>query len=213
MAAAAALAATSLVFGSATPASATTVVERSTKTVKVSSTKTYYSKDIKRCLRVTISGTMKVIYVRSKDYRGGDYQSLTNPTIHAPKMVLRTTKSCSSTKAAKISKAKLTQSFSYYQCGGTLAYSVSYPLTVGIAFTPSCGNRKAIQRTTGYSKNASSFTQSNSNSKGVVKRVSYGPTSTKVTSCVAMGAVVTAWQPANKSDSVKLNLGKACVSV
>ena len=193
-------------------AASPTIVEKSTKTVNFTKTGQYYSSAVKRCLKVKVTGTMKVQYVRSTDYLGNDYQSLTNPTIHAPKMVLSTTSSCSTSAGANLSSAKLTQTFSYYACGGSVSYSAGYPLSVGISWTPECGNRQAINRSMELSGPASVFTQANSNSVGTVKKVVSGRTSTSVKTCVAVGTLVTA-RVGSTGDNVKIDAGDICVTV
>ena len=194
-------------------AASTTIVEQATKSVPFSRTVTFYASDIKRCLKVTVTGTMKVQYLRTKDYLGNDYQSLTNPKIYSPKMTLKTTASCGSTTPAKVSGVKLTQSFSYHTCGGSVTYSVSYPLTVGIAWTPECGSRSAITRSMGFSVTSDSFTQANPDGVGTVRKVVSGRTSTAVRSCVAIGTLVTAKNPATVGVNVKLDAGDICVTV
>ena len=198
----------------ATPAQAnsTTIVAQSTKSVNYSKTKNIYSPAIKRCIRVTATGKMSVSYLRTTDYLGGDYQSLTNPKLTSMKLSVVTTKTCSSSTRAAVSKLQMTQAYSYYKCDGDVSYSVGYPWSAGISWTYTCGNVKAMKRTTSYSS-GSSFSQSNSNIVGTVHKVSYGVTSSTVTSCVAASALVTAWYPSTNSDTMKFGLGSICISV
>ena len=187
------------------------------KTITKSFTKksSFYSSPLSRCVHTKITGEMSAFYVRStQSYpTPADYQSLQDPRVKDLTMTVRTTRTCAAGSArAKVTKATLHQSYYYWKCSSDPSISVSYPWSVGVSATPTCGNEKVARRTTTYDVRRAKFVQYNSGVRATWDKLSYGETSTKAKSCLHGISDVTIYR-ANISDSVRRGMGKICIVV
>ncbi|WP_299441444.1 hypothetical protein [uncultured Phycicoccus sp.] len=195
--------------------SASADVTSYTKTRTFEKTKNFYSAPLSRCVRVKITGTMSAFYVRSTQTypTPADYQSLQDPRLEDLTMQVTTTDTCfDGSPRENVTKATLRQSYYYWKCSSNPGISVGYPWSVGLSVTPTCGEEKVAKRSTTYSDNGSRYTQYNSGVKAEWDKLSSGPTSTDVSSCIHGVADVTVYRP-GKSDSVKFDMGNICITV
>lgn len=187
------------------------------KTITKSFTKksSFYSTPLSRCVHTRITGKMSAFYVRStQDYpTPADYQSLQDPRVKNLTMTVRTTRTCTAGAAkANVTKATLRQSYYYWKCSSNPSISVSYPWSVGVSATPTCGDEKVARRATTYDVKRAKYVQYNSGVRATWDKLSYGETSTKVKSCLHGVSDVTIYR-ANISDSVRRNMGNICIVV
>lgn len=177
--------------------------------------KKFYSAPLGRCLRVKVTGSMSAFYVRSTEGppTPADYQSLQDPELKNLTLRLTTTDTCfDGSPRERVKKATMRQSYYYWKCSANPSISVSAPWSAGVSITPSCGDEKVARRSTTYTTRASRFTQYNSGVKAEWDKLSYGPTSTVVKSCVHGFVDVTAYV-GTKSDSFLHNMGDICIKV
>lgn len=195
--------------------SASADVTSYTKSTSFTKTKSFYSAPLARCVRVRVTGTMSAFYVRSTQTypTPADYQSLQDPRVRDLTMRVTTTRTCASgSSRAQVTKATLRQSYYYWKCSSNPSISVGYPWSVGLSVTPTCGEEKVAKRATTYGADNSRYTQYNSGVKAEWDKLSYGKTSTNVSSCIHGVADVTVYR-SNRSDSVKFDMGNICITV
>lgn len=140
-----------------------------TRTTSMSSSGTFYSKDIKRCIVVTLSGTVKAdwtikdIYDPYTGIRGTIY-GLSNLRLLNPKMKAKVYNNCGSKKkAAKLSKIRMSQAYYSNKCDANISVglSVGTGFSISLGVTPSCGTVKLAKRVSSNTDDASTYTQSN----------------------------------------------------
>lgn len=192
--------------------------QAATYTRSFSTTKSYFSADLARCIVVTLSG--KITY-DLKSETGGMYYR--NRKLLAPKVTVATTNHCGSTSQSRMTVSKLTVTQAWYDdvCSLNGGISAGYPWGVSASVTPVCGNVKVANRRTTYSSTGSSFTQSNSNTAvsfkngGLFQTMAYAVNPHDrnaprkwLNLCHNATATVTAYR-GTKSDTIKLNF-KPC---
>ena len=195
------------------PASATTTSKTITK--PFTRTAAFYSAPLSRCVHMKVTGTLSAFYVRdSTTYpTPADYQSLQDPKVRDLTMKVWITRTCTAgSAAATVTKATLRQSYYYWKCSSNPSISVSYPWSVGVSATPTCGDEKVARRATTYGTRNTSYAQYNSGVRASWDKLSYGETNTDVKSCLHGVSDVTIYR-SNISDSVRRNMGDICIVV
>jgi hypothetical protein len=154
------------------PAEASTYPPLGKKTITRNYSRGYcfYSKPLKRALSETLSGTVRYqrnAYKFNKNIRVRFH----DPTLVNPKVTLKVTNKCGKgAKAAKISRAGITQKWYDWKCQTSVSVFVGYPWSVGVSGTRKCGRTKAADRGTSYGR-GSTYTQYNT---GAPVRWSWG---------------------------------------
>jgi len=170
----------------------------------------FYSKDIKRCFHIVMSGTMRfqqTYYWRGK-YKLSDYR---NPRLVNPRLEVFTKTSCA--RGARLVRSKgadLTQAWYDTGCRVTPTIGAGVPWTLYADLSLSCERRKIASRTTTprNAKGQTSYFQSNSGTPPVLwkKLITFKRI------CVRTSAIVTVYTK-NGSDTKDLSDVTICGSI
>ncbi len=140
-----------------------------TVTQSFSTSSTFSTKDIKRCIKVTLSGKTQAdwkTWTVSDPYTGikGTIYRLSNLRLLDPKMKATVYNKCGSgKKKAKLTKLTLSQAYYADKCAAntSVGLSVGTGLSISLGVTNSCGKVNLAKRSTTNPTKASSYTQSN----------------------------------------------------
>ncbi|MGK5556886.1 hypothetical protein ACSNOI_35285 [Actinomadura kijaniata] len=120
----------------------------------------FYSKPLKKAMKVRVSGKLR--YVRNAyKFNRGIRVRFHDPTLVEPKVTLATATKCSGGRAARVSKAKVEQLWYDWSCKTNVSVFVGLPWQAGVGATRSCGRTKRAHRSTDYGA-GSGFVQHNS---------------------------------------------------
>jgi hypothetical protein len=191
------------------PANAAETAERAGQTFTKNYTlvKEFNSKPLKRCVRVTLWGS--ITFTRTQESLHLIYKNikLNNPTAR-----LSVLAKCGKTKTSTLTKAKITQRWYESTCKAEVKVSVGYPWAVSVEPTYECGNRRVGARGSTYTGTHKIFTQYNSGRPLTFTGSVWAGTTVRnppVALCLSARPTFTAYAK-NKSDSFTSRL-KACV--
>ncbi|GAA1543461.1 hypothetical protein GCM10009678_27680 [Actinomadura kijaniata] len=170
----------------------------------------FYSKPLKKAMKVRVSGKLR--YVRNAyKFNRGIRVRFHDPTLVEPKLTLATATKCSGGRAAKVSKARILQLWYDWNCKSSVGVVLGRGSQFGVSLsgTRSCGRTKVASRSTGYGA-GSGFVQHNT---GAPVGWSWGRDGKGIKKggkiCVRGDAGATIWT-GNRSDTVVKPL-KVCV--
>jgi hypothetical protein len=146
----------------ALPATEASAVSWKPHTKSYSKTSKFYFKPLKRCIRTTLTGKVSFKFAKISGGKSGTRYTYKDIKIVNPKMVVKVLTKCKGGKAAKLSKAQLTQRwYESRKCSLNVGVAAGYPWGVTLIPTKECGKRKAGVLKTTYSPNKSKYTQYN----------------------------------------------------
>ncbi|MEV0319996.1 hypothetical protein ACIBKX_13015 [Streptomyces sp. NPDC050658] len=121
-----------------------------------------WSKPLKRCVSVKITGKMRY-YTTEKPIGGGlPRVMVTRVKLIKPKVIASTSNRCGRSVPRKVGKMQLSQKWYERACSTSSSISVSVPWGASVGSSRTCGTVRRAIRSTTYTKNASSYFQYNS---------------------------------------------------
>lgn len=137
-----------------------TAPSASAYTLSKTYTKTKLWVGTQSCVRVTLTGTMRVDVVWGNAAGYGTVAYHENPRLISPSMriTVYNNPDCTGTRLT-LTEAQLRQMWHYNSCSANPGVSASYPWGVSVSVTPTCGKKTVAKRTTFYHANDSTYNQ------------------------------------------------------
>lgn len=177
------------------------------------STTIHYSKALKRCINVHLTGKLQYRWWRKIPNSKHKDIWIDAIRLKSPRMGIVSKTSCHRDGVRKkLSKASLSQRFYDSKCDTTTAVSATLPFAVGASVTRKCGKFRVAKRSSSYGANDFHYWQNNSGRPVTFKPdgLSAKPYKGHKSVCVRADAVVTIYV-GNESDSFGKN-NKLCVA-
>ncbi|WP_329105051.1 hypothetical protein OG792_31495 [Micromonospora sp. NBC_01699] len=150
-----------VMIGSAVAAGATMASAATTYTRSYTIVKEFYSQPLKRCVRVTLWGSVTFQTKVRNEWAGRitDYvnRKIENPTVRASIL----DKCGAGAKPATATKASVNQRWYDHNCAVEPSISAGFPWAISVGATAKCGSVKTASRTSSYGK-GKTYTQYNS---------------------------------------------------
>ncbi|TGB01151.1 hypothetical protein [Streptomyces sp. MZ04] len=197
-------------FGSISDAGA---VNRHWTSKSYYSTTSHYSKALKRCITVHLTGKLQFRWWRKIPNSQHKDIWIDRVRLSKPRMGIIARTNCHRDgRPAKLTKASLSQRFYDSKCERTTSVSATIPFAVGLSTTKKCGKFRVAKRSSTYGANDYNYWQNNSGRPVTFKPdgLSAKPYKGHKSVCVRADAVVVAYR-SNESDSFSRH-DKLCVA-
>lgn len=170
--------------------------------------KEFKSKPLKRCVRVTMWGS--ITFTRAQGQ--GLFLVYKNIKVNNPTARVSALAKCGSKKTSTLTKAKVTQRWYETRCQADVKVSIGYPWAVAVEPTFECGRHRVGVRGTTYTGKHTKYTQYNSGRPLYFTGTTWAGKTVRqppVALCLSARPTFTGYVK-NKSDSFTATM-KACV--